>query len=288
MRIFLATPLKVLEKAVNLSASMSPRRMTRAWILWRMSIFFYVTLIALYQALDSCISSVFFLFATLIWGTEQLLIFRGRLTHDVAQAENALSFGQLVALLLLLLPLSTIVEHFARRRTYLSTSLAFSSCLTSVIAVTTSRTYISTIRTSTSHTPNQASHRRARPSAAGHGRRVGNTAENESASAQPLNLTQVLTTADLLTYEERVHNSRSDPVLDHLYRTRSFKAGIWYLFLSTFILTMGVVCSLRPHWVHDKYWESIRYLLVTYGTLAVVAFGLILSVVLQSMDPALQ
>lgn len=56
----------------------------------------------------------------------------------------------------------------------------------------------------------------------------------------PSNLSEALIASTLLTVEERVHESKSDPILENLYRSRSFKFMIWWLLFNMTALFLSV------------------------------------------------
>lgn len=77
----------------------------------------YVLLQALYEFGESFCGSLYFLTATLLWGTLEIGMPRFSNTakgiHSGDLGENSMGFGQIVPLVLLVLPVAAIFEHFA-------------------------------------------------------------------------------------------------------------------------------------------------------------------------------
>lgn len=89
--------------------------MRPSWLTLKVVYYCYIMLVLFHQALDSFMASILFLGTSLPWGTEELLILRATSRSEVSHTENELSFGQILALLLLLEPLSLVVEYSARK-----------------------------------------------------------------------------------------------------------------------------------------------------------------------------
>lgn len=114
-RSFYARPVSALEQVAQRYARRCPKIMRLNWIVLKLTYYCYVMVVLFHQAINSFVTTILFLGVSLAWGTEQLLFFRRTSLPEASSAENELSFGQLVALLLLLQPLASIVQYLANK-----------------------------------------------------------------------------------------------------------------------------------------------------------------------------
>lgn len=113
IRIWLTIkPVLLLERVARRLASRTPKRLTLAWFVLKLVTFWFIVLVACIEVVQSFMTILFFLFLSLLWGTAQIINVRNLADVSVRQGENQLSFGQLLALLLLIQPLTTVVEHY--------------------------------------------------------------------------------------------------------------------------------------------------------------------------------
>lgn len=142
-RSLYARPVSALEQVAARYARRSPKTLSPAWVLLELLYYCYIMLVLLHQTIDSFMATILFLCMSLAWGTEQLLLVRATSLPEVARAENMLSFGQLVALLLLLQPLSLIIHYFARKGMFLTIYLSFEFRANSHSSIYNSNSYTS-------------------------------------------------------------------------------------------------------------------------------------------------
>lgn len=113
-RYILVPPVAKLERLARQNADPMPTKWTLRWTSLRLIIYAHVLLVVLIEVVDSFAATLLFLLTSLTWGTLQLSRTRSWATQGVLDAERTFSFGQLLPLLLLLQPIFTIVEHFAK------------------------------------------------------------------------------------------------------------------------------------------------------------------------------
>ncbi len=112
-------PRMFLERAAKRhipTANRSSRRWLLQQIRFTMIAFVYVTFVLITQCLNAFITTLMLLLFTLAWGTFRLMLVRFRIPTEVLSAEMSMSFGQLLALFLLLHPLAPIIRHLAAKK----------------------------------------------------------------------------------------------------------------------------------------------------------------------------
>ena len=102
--------ITALEHAAKRYTAVMPARLTKNWILLKLTIYCYVLLIATLDIFESFTITLIFLCITLCWGTGKIYRLRSITPLDVKKAESGFSFGQILPLFLLLQPLSSLIE----------------------------------------------------------------------------------------------------------------------------------------------------------------------------------
>lgn len=112
-RWFVCAPTLYLQGRIKRRVSPKPARWTWNWACSRVLIYAYIQLLLVCDILESFIFTLFLLLSTLLWGTIQILKAREIEPQITLQGEREFTFGQTLALLLLLQPISAVIEHFA-------------------------------------------------------------------------------------------------------------------------------------------------------------------------------
>lgn len=105
-------PLFVREKAIKVLAIRRRGLTGRDLQQYRILVSEYVVILSLLDFCESLAASIWFLTIGLAWGTLQILQPRAGIRRDIQQEENKWSFGQIMPLLLLALPLIAVLENF--------------------------------------------------------------------------------------------------------------------------------------------------------------------------------
>lgn len=115
-RIYRAYPEYILERILVWEATRKHHVHFLRRPIYKMALASYVLLEALCGVGESFSASLWFVFLTLLWGTMQVALpkfkrIEGGINAHVLN-ENAMGFGQIVPLVLLVLPMAAIFEHF--------------------------------------------------------------------------------------------------------------------------------------------------------------------------------
>lgn len=121
-----------LEHAVKRYSAVMPARITKNWILLKLTIYCYVLLIATLDIFESFAMTLIFLCITLCWGTGKIYFLRSITPLDIKKAESGFSFGQILPLFLLLQPLSSMIEHLVAKTISSKISLCIGFQLTNI------------------------------------------------------------------------------------------------------------------------------------------------------------
>ena len=88
----------------------------------------YINLLAIFEIYDSCLIEVLMVWILCVWGSRRLFDRRSKVGDDIVSMENKWGFGQLVPLLLLLLPLMSISEIYQGSSPLIQTTVPLTLC----------------------------------------------------------------------------------------------------------------------------------------------------------------
>ena len=104
-----AKPQAAIERSMRRSIlSRRPRWLT--WLAYRLLTVYYLTLVVYAEFAESFAASIVFLLLSLPYGITSIIMTRKYVSPDVISGESSLTFGQLVPLLLLILPVMAALE----------------------------------------------------------------------------------------------------------------------------------------------------------------------------------
>lgn len=105
-------PILYLERTIKDRVSPKPVRWSWNWTCSKALTCLYIQLLLVCDILESFMFTLLLLLTTLLWGTLQIVLTRRQ--YGYRPEERELTFGQLLAVFLLLQPISAIIEHFAK------------------------------------------------------------------------------------------------------------------------------------------------------------------------------
>ena len=106
---FVAKPQAAIERLMR-RAILSGRPRWLTWPAYKLLTIAYLTLVAYAEFAESFAASIVFLLLALPYGITSIVVTRNNVSSDVISGENSLTFGQLVPLLLLILPIMAALE----------------------------------------------------------------------------------------------------------------------------------------------------------------------------------
>lgn len=107
-----AKPEAAMERLLRLLADDDSLSLPRwaTWPVYKLMVVCYVVLVVYIELAESFMASIIFVCLTVSWGIVNIFVPRGQVDDDVRQGEMTWSFGQIMPLLMLMLPAFLLFE----------------------------------------------------------------------------------------------------------------------------------------------------------------------------------